>query len=60
MPTKKAKKEHHVVFIDGKRVPEGDARVSVFDHGFLFGDSVYEVVRTVTPPGPRSNTRTPS
>ncbi len=23
-----------------------DARVSVFDHGFLFGDSVYEVIRT--------------
>ena len=23
-----------------------DARISVFDHGFLFGDSVYEVIRT--------------
>ncbi len=23
-----------------------DARISVFDHGFLFGDSVYEVMRT--------------
>jgi branched-chain amino acid aminotransferase len=23
-----------------------EARVSVFDHGFLFGDSVYEVIRT--------------
>jgi branched-chain amino acid aminotransferase len=37
----------HVVFVDGKQVPAADARVSVFDHGFLFGDSVYEVVRTV-------------
>lgn len=34
------------VIIDGE-VREGDRRsVSVFDHGFLFGDSVYEVVRT--------------
>ncbi len=35
-----------VVSIDGSlRRPE-EATVSVFDHGFLFGDSVYEVVRT--------------
>ena len=26
--------------------PAEDARVSVFDRGFLYGDSVYEVVRT--------------
>jgi branched-chain amino acid aminotransferase len=37
-----------VILIDGKPVPLEDARVSVFDHGFLFGDSVYEVVRTVS------------
>jgi branched-chain amino acid aminotransferase len=43
----------HVVFLDGRQVSLADARVSVFDHGFLFGDSVYEVVRTVTPPGAR-------
>ncbi len=35
------------VHIDGKvREPE-DARVSVFDRGFLFGDSVYETVALV-------------
>jgi len=34
------------VSIDGHIVPPEEARVSVFDHGFLFGDSVYEVVRT--------------
>jgi len=34
------------VSIDGKVVPPEEATVSVFDHGFLFGDSVYEVVRT--------------
>jgi len=35
-----------IVSIDGILVPAGEARVSVFDRGFLFGDSVYEVVRT--------------
>jgi branched-chain amino acid aminotransferase len=34
------------VSIDGVLVPAGSARVSVFDRGFLYGDSVYEVVRT--------------
>lgn len=32
---------------DGTRVvPARDARVPILDHGFLYGDSVYEVVRT--------------
>ena len=32
---------------DGKGVvPAHEARVPVLDHGFLYGDSVYEVVRT--------------
>jgi branched-chain amino acid aminotransferase len=35
-----------VVIIDGEVQEPGESRVSVFDHGFLFGDSVYEVVRT--------------
>lgn len=43
----------HVVFLDGKKVSPAQASVSVFDHGFLFGDSVYEVVRTVHPTGAR-------
>jgi branched-chain amino acid aminotransferase len=34
------------VSIDGELVPASAARVSVFDRGFLYGDSVYEVVRT--------------
>ena len=34
------------VSIDGVLVPAGEARVPVFDRGFLYGDSVYEVVRT--------------
>ncbi|MCE9636920.1 MAG: aminotransferase class IV [Planctomycetes bacterium] len=35
-----------VVSVDGKIVPIADARVNAMDHGFLFGDSIYEVVRT--------------
>jgi len=37
----------YVVSIDGEFTPAAQARVSVLDHGFLFGDSIYEVVRTV-------------
>src|SRR5262245_12880010 len=32
--------------IDGKVVPGAEARVSAFDNGFAFGDSVYETLRT--------------
>ncbi len=32
--------------IDGRLVPPGAARLSIFDRGFLYGDSIYEVFRT--------------
>ena len=32
------------IFLDGKFVPEGEAKVSVFDHGLLYGDGVFEVL----------------
>ena len=35
-----------VVILDGETVSPDEARVSIFDHGFLFGNSVYDVVRT--------------
>jgi branched-chain amino acid aminotransferase len=35
-----------VVSLDGDVVAPADARVSVFDRGFLYGDSVFEVIRT--------------
>ncbi len=35
-----------VVNMDGRIVPPAEAVVSVLDRGFLYGDSVYEVVRT--------------
>lgn len=34
------------VLIDGRVVPSDRAHVSVFDRGFLFGDAVFEVLRT--------------
>ncbi|MBN2495030.1 MAG: aminotransferase class IV [Deltaproteobacteria bacterium] len=34
------------VNIDGEVFGPSDARISVFDRGFLYGDSVYEVLRT--------------
>lgn len=35
------------VFVDGRISAPEEAVVSVFDRGFLYGDSVYEVLRTV-------------
>src|SRR6187399_3294793 len=35
-----------MVNVDGRLVGERDAVVSVFDHGFLYGEGVYEVCRT--------------
>jgi D-alanine transaminase len=32
------------VYLDGKFLPPEQARVSVFDRGFIFGDGVYEVI----------------
>jgi len=37
--------EEQLVYIDGEFVPKSDARVSVFDHGFLYGDGVFEGIR---------------
>lgn len=33
------------IWLDGKLVPEEEARVSVFDHGLLYGDGVFEGIR---------------
>lgn len=32
-----------IVYVNGAYVPEEDAKISVFDRGFLFADGVYEV-----------------
>src|SRR5580658_6047663 len=33
------------IYLDGKFVDEADAKVSVFDHGLLYGDGVFEGIR---------------
>lgn len=35
-----------IVFLNGKYILEQDAKISVFDQGFLYGDGVYETMRT--------------
>ena len=34
-----------LIFIDGKFYPKSEAKVSVYDHGFLYGDGVFEGIR---------------
>lgn len=34
-----------LVYIDGKFYPKSEAKVSVYDHGFLYGDGVFEGIR---------------
>jgi branched-chain amino acid aminotransferase len=34
-----------VVFLDGQFVAPGEAKVSLFDHGYLFGDGIFETMR---------------
>ncbi|MDD1709358.1 MAG: branched-chain-amino-acid transaminase [Methanoregulaceae archaeon] len=34
-----------IIYIDGKYLPKEEARISVFDHGFLYGDGVFEGIR---------------
>jgi branched-chain amino acid aminotransferase len=34
-----------VIYLNGSYVPENEAKVSVFDHGFLYGDGVFEGIR---------------
>ena len=33
------------VYIDGKLLPKEEAKISVFDHGLLYGDGVFEGIR---------------
>lgn len=35
-----------IVYLNGEYVPEGEAKVSVLDRGFRWGDAVYDAVRT--------------
>jgi len=33
------------IYIDGKYLDEGSAKISVFDHGLLYGDGIFEGIR---------------
>ena len=33
------------VYIDGQFYPKAEAKISVFDHGFLYGDGIFEGIR---------------
>ncbi len=33
-----------LVYINGEYYEEGTAKISVFDHGFLYGDGVFESI----------------
>ncbi len=41
MPTQ----DRPLIWIDGQFHPKHDAKISVFDHGFLYGDGVFEGIR---------------
>ncbi|MGZ3559167.1 MAG: branched-chain-amino-acid transaminase, partial [Thermodesulfobacteriota bacterium] len=34
-----------IVYVNGSFVSEEEAKVSVFDHGFLYGDGVFEGIK---------------
>lgn len=34
-----------LIYLDGNLVPKSEAKISVFDHGFLYGDGIFEGIR---------------
>jgi branched-chain amino acid aminotransferase len=40
-----SKKQEPLIYIDGKYHPKSQAKISVYDHGFLYGDGVFEGIR---------------
>lgn len=43
MAASAAELENRIVYVNGEYVAARDARISIFDRGFLFGDGIYEV-----------------
>ena len=43
-----------VVYLNGDIIPESEARLSIFDRGFIWGDAVYDAGRTLCCPSARS------
>ncbi len=40
-----SKEQEIQIYIDGKYYPKSQAKISVYDHGFLYGDGVFEGIR---------------
>ncbi len=38
-------RSNNYAYVNGRFVPESEATVSIFDHGFLYGDGVFETMR---------------
>ena len=34
-----------IIYLDGEYVKESEAKISVFDHGVLYGDGIFEGIR---------------
>lgn len=43
--TAKAAVKEAMIYIDGKFYSQGNAKISVFDHGLLYGDGIFEGIR---------------
>lgn len=43
MPSQTAR----IVYLNGEFLPENEAKLSIFDRGFLFGDGIYEVTSVI-------------
>jgi branched-chain amino acid aminotransferase len=41
----KAAPKSPTIYIDGEFLPESEAKISVFDHGLLYGDGIFEGIR---------------
>ncbi|MEM1060269.1 MAG: branched-chain-amino-acid transaminase [Verrucomicrobiota bacterium] len=37
--------DKQIIYVDGEYLPREDAKISVFDHGLLYGDGVFEGIR---------------
>ena len=43
--TSKAASKSLTIYVDGEFLPESEAKISVFDHGLLYGDGIFEGIR---------------
>ena len=44
-PTRSPATERPLIFVNGRMLPKSQATVSVYDHGLLYGDGVFEGIR---------------